>query len=56
MFTVLLAMLEQFTCLDRTQSLRVVSLLLFNDPNIDPILERFSADETHRDDNVEYVY
>jgi hypothetical protein len=54
-FSTLLAMLEQFTSLDRIQSLRVVSLLLFNDPNIDSILERFHAKETHDDADSKYV-
>ena len=49
-------MLEQFTSLDRIQSLRVVSLLLFNDPNIGSIVERLHAGETSRDDDPEYVY
>ncbi len=47
MFYALLNILKQNASLNRIQSLKVLSALLFNNPNIDLIIEKFDKIETN---------
>lgn len=51
-FYALLNILKQNALLNRVQSLKVLSALLFNNSNIDLIIDKFDTIEAHN----EYVY
>lgn len=50
-FYALLNILKHNASLNRTQSLKVLSALLFNNPNIDIIIDKFASNEDEEDTN-----
>ena len=50
-FYALLNILKHNASLNRTQSLKVLSALLFNNPNIDIIVDKFASIEDEEDTN-----